>query len=75
MSLGWDIHKEFMHFRDLTKLEDGMGEKVAMFIHSMVAFVGSIVLALVKGWQLALVCMMATLPVSFIVHGIVAAVI
>lgn len=75
MSLEWNIHEQLMHFRDLTKLEDGLGEKVAMFIHSMVAFVGSIVLALVKGWQLALVCMMATLPVSFIVLGIVAAVI
>lgn len=42
-----------------------------MFVHFMVAFVGSIILALVKGWQLALVCM-ASLPVTFIVVGIVA---
>lgn len=62
------------NFRDLTKLEDGLGEKVVMFVHFMVAFVGSIVLALVKGWQLALVCM-ASLPVTFIVVGIVAMVI
>lgn len=60
--------------RDLTKLEDGLGEKVVMFVHFMVAFVGSIVLALVRGWQLALVCM-ASLPVTFIVVGIVAMVI
>lgn len=45
-----------------------------MFVHFMVAFIGSIVLALVKGWQLALVCM-ASLPVTFIVVGIVAMVI
>lgn len=55
-------------------MEDGLGEKVVMFVHFMVAFVGSIVLALVKGWQLALVCM-ASLPVTFIVVGIVAMVI
>lgn len=63
-----------MSFRDLTKLEDGLGEKVVMFVHFMVAFIGSIVLALVKGWQLALVCM-ASLPVTFIVVGVVAVVI
>ncbi|XP_037033409.1 ATP-dependent translocase ABCB1-like isoform X2 [Bradysia coprophila] len=56
---------------DLTKLEDGLGEKVVMFAHFMVAFIGSIILALVRGWQLALVCM-ASLPVTFIVVGIVA---
>lgn len=42
-----------------------------MFLHFMVAFIGSIILALEKGWQLALVCM-ASLPVTFIVVGIVA---
>lgn len=57
--------------RDLTKLEDGLGEKVVMFAHFMVAFIGSIILALVRGWQLALVCM-ASLPVTFIVVGVVA---
>lgn len=58
-------------FRDLTKLEQGLGEKVVMFVHFMVAFIGSIILAIAKGWQLALVCM-ASLPVSFIVVGVVA---
>lgn len=59
------------NFRDLTKLEEGLGEKVVMFLHFMIAFIGSIILALAKGWQLALVCM-ASLPVSFIVVGVVA---
>lgn len=57
--------------RDLTKLEEGLGEKVVMFVHFMVSFVGSIILALVMGWQLALVCM-ASLPITFIVIGVVA---
>ncbi|KAJ6632996.1 ATP-dependent translocase ABCB1, partial [Pseudolycoriella hygida] len=56
---------------DLTKLEEGLGEKVVMFVHFMVGFVGSTILALAKGWQLALVCM-ASLPVTFIVVGVVA---
>lgn len=42
-----------------------------MFVNFMVAFIASIILALVKGWQLALVCM-ASLPVTFIVIGVVA---
>lgn len=42
-----------------------------MFVHFLVAFLGSIILALVKGWQLALVCLSA-MPVTFIVMGLVA---
>lgn len=59
------------HFRDLTKLEDGLGEKVAMAIHFFSAFLGSLILALVTGWQLALVCM-ASVPVSFVLIGVAA---
>lgn len=57
--------------RDLTKLEDGLGEKVAMAIHFFSAFLGSLILALVTGWQLALVCM-ASVPVSFVLIGVAA---
>lgn len=56
---------------DLTKLEEGLGEKVVMFVHFMVAFLGSIILAFVKGWELALVCL-SSLPVTMISVGIVA---
>lgn len=52
-------------------MEDGLAEKVVMFIHYMVAFAGSIILAFYKGWQLALVCL-CSLPVTFIAMGIVA---
>lgn len=51
-------------------MEDGLAEKVVMFVHFMVAFAGSIVLAFVKGWQLALVCL-CSLPVTFIAMGLV----
>lgn len=55
---------------DLSKLEEGLGEKVVMFVHFMVAFLGSIILAFVKGWELALVCL-SSLPVTLISVGIV----
>lgn len=42
-----------------------------MFVHYIVAFIGSIILAFVKGWQLALVCL-CSLPVTFIAMGFVA---
>lgn len=50
---------------DLTKLEDGLGEKVAMFLHFIVAFIGSMILGFVKGWELALVCL-SSLPVTLV---------
>ncbi|XP_037828263.1 ATP-dependent translocase ABCB1 [Lucilia sericata] len=56
---------------DLSKMEDGLAEKVVMFVHYMVAFAGSIILAFYKGWQLALVCL-CSLPVTFIAMGLVA---
>ncbi|XP_013110696.2 ATP-dependent translocase ABCB1 [Stomoxys calcitrans] len=56
---------------DLSKMEDGLGEKVVIFINFMVAFAGSIILAFVKGWQLALVCLVS-LPVTFVAMGLVA---
>lgn len=52
-------------------MEDGLAEKVVMFIHYMVAFAGSLILAFYKGWQLALVCL-SSLPVTFIAMGLVA---
>lgn len=56
---------------DITKLEDGISEKAVMFVHNMMAFVGCLILAFVKGWKLALVCMV-TFPVTMGVVGSVA---
>ncbi|KAF5286694.1 hypothetical protein FQA39_LY16177 [Lamprigera yunnana] len=56
---------------DISKLEDGMGEKVSMFLHFQVTFVASLILALVKGWELALICL-TSLPITMISIGIVA---
>ncbi|XP_055920973.1 ATP-dependent translocase ABCB1 [Eupeodes corollae] len=55
---------------DLTKMEDGLGEKVVIFTNFIVAFISSLVLAFVKGWQLALVCL-TSLPVTLISLSVV----
>ncbi|PNF40555.1 hypothetical protein B7P43_G07604, partial [Cryptotermes secundus] len=55
---------------DLTKLEDGIGEKVVQFMHFMATFLGSLIMAFTKGWLLSLVCL-ASLPVSLVSVGIV----
>ncbi|XP_049777245.1 ATP-dependent translocase ABCB1-like [Schistocerca cancellata] len=44
---------------DLTKLEDGIGEKVAMFVMYQVNVIGGVLMALVRGWELALVCLVS----------------
>uniref|UniRef100_A0A0K8VT37 ABC-type xenobiotic transporter n=1 Tax=Bactrocera latifrons TaxID=174628 RepID=A0A0K8VT37_BACLA len=56
---------------DLSKMEDGIAEKDVMFVHFIVAFIGSLVLAFIKGWELSLVCL-SSLPVTFIAMGLVA---
>ena len=61
----------FLLSRDLSKLEDGIGEKVIQYIHFLLASVGSLALAFTKGWLLALVCL-SSLPVTMISIGLVA---
>ncbi|XP_044258218.1 ATP-dependent translocase ABCB1 [Tribolium madens] len=56
---------------DLSKFEDGIGEKVPMFIHFQATFLSSLIMALVKGWKLALICLVS-LPVSMLAIGIIA---
>ncbi|XP_055837899.1 ATP-dependent translocase ABCB1 [Episyrphus balteatus] len=55
---------------DLTKMEDGLGEKIVIFINFVIAFISSLALAFAKGWQLALVCL-TSLPVTLISLSIV----
>ncbi|KAH1027743.1 hypothetical protein HUJ05_001197 [Dendroctonus ponderosae] len=56
---------------DLSKFEDGIGEKVPLFLTLQGSFISAITLALVKGWELALICLIS-LPVSFIAVGLIA---
>lgn len=54
-------------------MEDGIAEKDVMFVHFIVAFIGSLALAFYKGWELSLVCL-SSLPVTFIALSLVAVV-
>ncbi|XP_045464597.1 ATP-dependent translocase ABCB1 [Harmonia axyridis] len=55
---------------DLNKLEEGLGDKIPMFIYMQAVFVASLILAFVQGWELALVCL-TSLPLSMICIGII----
>lgn len=51
------------------KVEDGIGEKLATFIFYQSAFVSSVTMALIKGWKLALLCLIS-FPVTMALVGI-----
>ncbi|KAK4873210.1 hypothetical protein RN001_015239 [Aquatica leii] len=53
---------------DLKKIQEGIGEKVPIFISYTAGFVVSTVQALIVGWEVALVCMVS-LPLNFIAIG------
>ncbi|XP_063233075.1 ATP-dependent translocase ABCB1-like isoform X2 [Bacillus rossius redtenbacheri] len=56
---------------DISKLEDGIGEKVGMCEVYLTAFLGSLGLAFYRGWELTLICLIS-LPVTLLSVGIVA---
>ncbi|VVC86623.1 unnamed protein product [Leptidea sinapis] len=54
---------------DVIKLEDGIGEKFGTFVFYQAAFVSSIIMALIKGWKLALVCLVS-FPITLFLVGL-----
>ncbi|XP_060800783.1 ATP-dependent translocase ABCB1 isoform X2 [Amyelois transitella] len=54
---------------DVVKLEEGIGEKLTTFIFFQSAFISCIIMSLVKGWKLALLCLIS-FPVSLFLVGI-----
>ncbi|KAB0792508.1 hypothetical protein PPYR_14467 [Photinus pyralis] len=73
--VGWyDVHQtgDFASriADDLKKLEEGIGEKVSIFLYYEVIFVTSIIQGLILGWELALICMVS-LPVTTISMGFI----
>lgn len=56
---------------NLPKVEDAIGEKIAIFIFFKTIFFSGVVFALVLGWELALVSLVS-LPVSWICMGTIA---
>ncbi|XP_015608885.1 multidrug resistance protein 1, partial [Cephus cinctus] len=51
---------------DVMQFEEGVGDKLSMFVHNMTAFIACTVLAFFKGWKLALVCIIS-LPVTTLI--------
>jgi len=58
-----DRHVNIIFLRDLIKMQEGIGEKIGMFIFFFTTFLASVILAFVKGWELTLV-MLTSVPVS-----------
>ncbi|KAJ8922242.1 hypothetical protein NQ315_004179, partial [Exocentrus adspersus] len=54
--------------QNISKIEDGIGEKVGIFLYFESTFISGIIMALIKGWKLALVCMVS-LPLSTTIMG------
>jgi ABC-type multidrug transport system fused ATPase/permease subunit len=48
------------------KIGEGMSDKVPVFVQWLTMCIGSYIIALVKGWKLALVCL-AFSPLMFII--------
>ncbi|XP_045621631.1 ATP-dependent translocase ABCB1 [Procambarus clarkii] len=56
---------------DLNKLQEGIGEKVGMFLFFMTIFVASLINAFVHGWELTLI-ILSVFPILGISTGIIA---
>ena len=61
----------FLTFRDLNKLQEGIGEKIGMLTFFTGTFILSIITAFVYGWDLTLV-LMTMIPFMVIFGGIAA---
>ena len=61
----------FWNCRDLNKLQEGIGEKIGMFIFFVTIFTASLVNAFYHGWELTLV-ILAAMPVLMIATAIIA---
>ncbi|XP_056648993.1 ATP-dependent translocase ABCB1-like isoform X1 [Diorhabda sublineata] len=63
-----DFATTFTH--NISKIEDGIGDKIGTFLFFESSFVAGIILSLAKGWKLALVCMVS-LPLSTILMALI----
>ncbi|CAG9824229.1 unnamed protein product [Phaedon cochleariae] len=56
--------------QNISKIEEGIGEKIGVFLFFESTFVAGIIMALIKGWKLALVCVVS-LPLSTIIMALI----
>lgn len=59
----------YLHFSDLNKIVDGMGEKLARFIQCFMTFIGAYVIGFIYGWKLTLT-LVSMLPLMALSGGI-----
>nr|CAD7460165.1 unnamed protein product [Timema tahoe] len=56
---------------DLDKLQDGIGEKIGIFMYLMVSFVSSVIMSFIYGWKLTLV-VLSCAPIIIAAQSVVA---
>ncbi|RVE50883.1 hypothetical protein evm_004450 [Chilo suppressalis] len=54
---------------DIIKVEEGIGDKVSSFIYNLTIGIGCVLMAMLKGWKLALLCLTTT-PATFLLVGL-----
>lgn len=64
----WTFSFMLLIYRNISKLEEGIGEKLGLFIYFESIFVCGIIMALIRGWKLTLVCLIS-LPLSSAIMG------
>ena len=64
-------YKYKLSFRDLNKLQEGIGEKIGMLMFYSSTFVLSIITAFYHGWELTLV-IFSVMPVLMVTGGVMA---
>ena len=57
------FEEQLLFSRDLNKIQEGIGEKVSMFVYFVASFASCITNAFLHGWELTLV-ILAGMPVS-----------
>ncbi|XP_046965821.1 ATP-dependent translocase ABCB1-like [Vanessa cardui] len=54
---------------DMIKLEEGIGDKVSSLVYDTAVAITCILMALIRGWKLALLCL-STAPITFVLVGL-----
>ncbi|KAJ2949205.1 hypothetical protein O0L34_g6150 [Tuta absoluta] len=54
---------------NVIKLEEGIGDKLSAMVFYVICGISSVTMALVRGWKLALICLISA-PISFLLVGL-----
>jgi len=56
---------------DIQRIQDGLGERLAMLLNGFASFIGGLIVAFIKGWKMSLV-VLATTPLLIVAVSIIA---